>query len=321
MSLEISTFPGETFDGTVAFIDPIVDPRTRTAQIRVEVNNTDRRLSRGMFADAVIHRAQAAATKPPLVIPRSAPLFTGKRSLVYVEVPGRSIPTYAAREVRLGAATGNSYPVLSGLSESDRVVVQGAFALDAELQIRGGQSMMAMLGENGRAVVEPIAVNASFRRGFAQVVDVYLGLQSALAKDNLASSKSAYGELAAATAAFSPTTPQRARAAWLSLAATLNAQTKRGAAAADLDEARRTFEPVSIAMTLAIQQLGNPLDQPLRVAACPMAIDKRTARWLQLSDKVENPFRGMRMQHCGSIESEVPVHEGSPAAAPTGVQR
>jgi Cu(I)/Ag(I) efflux system membrane fusion protein len=81
-------------------------------------------------------------TGAPLVIPASAPLITGKRALVYVEVPNREKPTYEGREVILGARAGGVYPVKSGLVEGERVVTQGAFKLDAELQIRAKPSMM-----------------------------------------------------------------------------------------------------------------------------------------------------------------------------------
>ena len=87
VTLEVASLPGESFDGKVAFIDPLVDPMTRTAQIRVEVDNDDGRLSRGMFADAVIHADPNASA--PLTIPKTAPLFTGTRSIVYVEIPKR----------------------------------------------------------------------------------------------------------------------------------------------------------------------------------------------------------------------------------------
>ena len=69
--------------------------------------------------------------------------FTGRRSVVYVEVPDADQPTYEARQVRLGHKTGEVYPVVAGLREGERVVTNGAFSLDADLQIRGGRSMMA----------------------------------------------------------------------------------------------------------------------------------------------------------------------------------
>lgn len=141
VSLSVVGLPDRVFTGQVSFIDPVVDMGTRTVELRVEVSNKDRALRPGMFAEAVLHSEGASATR--LVIPRTAPLFTGVRSLVYVEIADAERPTYEAREVLLGPRTGEFYPVLDGLAEGERVVVRGAFVIDADLQIRGGASMMS----------------------------------------------------------------------------------------------------------------------------------------------------------------------------------
>ncbi len=78
----------------------------------------------------------------PLVIPESAVLFTGKRSIVYVEVPDQPQPTYEQRDVTLGPRAGNKYVVFSGLKEGEQVVVKGNFQIDSSVQILGEPSMM-----------------------------------------------------------------------------------------------------------------------------------------------------------------------------------
>jgi len=170
----------EPFEGTIAFIDPVVDTATRTARVRVEVDDAAD-LRPGMFAEAVVvGGAPEAALEAPLVIPHTAPLFTGRRSLVYVELPETDEPTYAPRQVRLGPRIGDHYPVLSGLNEGERVVVHGAFALDADLQIRGGASMMT--GEDDTQSWE---VPAAFLSSVAAVLRAYLQVQADLADDDL----------------------------------------------------------------------------------------------------------------------------------------
>jgi membrane fusion protein, copper/silver efflux system len=79
---------------------------------------------------------------PPLVIPATAVLFTGKRSIVYVEVPDQPQPTYEQRDVTLGPEVGNSYVVFKGLKEGEKVVVKGNFQIDSSVQILGEPSMM-----------------------------------------------------------------------------------------------------------------------------------------------------------------------------------
>jgi len=78
----------------------------------------------------------------PLVVPETAVLFTGKRSLVYVEVPNQDRPTYEQRDVTLGPRAGNKYMIFGGLKEGDRVVVKGNFEIDSSVQISGQPSMM-----------------------------------------------------------------------------------------------------------------------------------------------------------------------------------
>lgn len=135
-------YPGETFEGTVAFMDPVLNSATRTVNVRVNVSNPELKMKPGMFVHAVAY-APVFETDP-LVIPASAPLLTGSRAVVYVEVPGTDSPSYEGRDVELGPKAGDFYVVRSGLSEGERVVVQGAFKLDAELQIQAKPSMMSM---------------------------------------------------------------------------------------------------------------------------------------------------------------------------------
>jgi membrane fusion protein, copper/silver efflux system len=78
----------------------------------------------------------------PLVVPDTAVLYTGKRSLVYVEVPNQNQPTYEQRDVILGPRAGNNYVIFGGLTEGDRVVVKGNFEIDSSVQISGQPSMM-----------------------------------------------------------------------------------------------------------------------------------------------------------------------------------
>ncbi len=81
--------------------------------------------------------------KPPLVIPASAPLITGKRAIVYVQVPDTEKPTFEGREIVLGPRAGDYYLVEDGLSEGQIVVTRGNFKIDSALQIQAKPSMMA----------------------------------------------------------------------------------------------------------------------------------------------------------------------------------
>jgi membrane fusion protein, copper/silver efflux system len=78
----------------------------------------------------------------PLVIPETAVLYTGTRSLVYVNVPNQDQPTYEQREVILGPKAGEGYVIYQGLKEGEQVVTKGNFQIDSSVQILGEPSMM-----------------------------------------------------------------------------------------------------------------------------------------------------------------------------------
>lgn len=193
-SVEFTTqaYPGESFTGKITFIDPVLDPTTRTVKVRVNVPNEKGRLKPEMFARAIVRAqvatggrvmdpglagkwmgpmhpeivkdhegncdicgmklvrteelgyvsATAGAEDMPLVIPASAALQTGKRSVVYIEVPDQDKPTYEGREITLGPRTGEYYIVLEGLVEGERVVTNGNFKIDSAMQIMAKPSMM-----------------------------------------------------------------------------------------------------------------------------------------------------------------------------------
>ena len=87
----------------------------------------------------------------PLIIPASAVLLTGKRAVVYVEVPDAETPTYEGREIRVGPRAGDYYVVESGLQEGELVVVEGNFKIDSALEIRAKPSMMIQMDDGGHS--------------------------------------------------------------------------------------------------------------------------------------------------------------------------
>jgi Cu(I)/Ag(I) efflux system membrane fusion protein len=140
--LRAEAYPGESFKGTIAFIEPVLDPMTRTVKVRVAVPNPDGRLKPEMFVHATVQAKVAEVDSAlPLVIPASAPLVTGKRAVVYVAVPERA-GAFEGRDVVLGPRAGDSYVVISGLKEGEQVVTRGGFKIDSSLQIQGKPSMM-----------------------------------------------------------------------------------------------------------------------------------------------------------------------------------
>lgn len=325
VTLLMASLPGESFDGNVDFVDPVLNPATRTVRVRVVVKNDKGRLSPGTFAEAIIHAPEGKRVAAPLVIPRTAPLFTGVRSVVYVEVAGSDGLTYEPREVQLGPRAGEVYPVVSGLKERERVVVNGAFTLDSELQIRGGRSVMTMEDDGSRHAPSLLEVPSSFLKGLEPVLREYLALQKALAADDVEAARKAFDTLGQAATRFHPRAPKAASNAWHGLRERAIESAKRGGGAKDILAVRAEFLVLSQLTIEVMRRFGNPSPAEVRLAYCPMAADGKGAHWLQQSESIENPYFGKSMFKCGDIQHTV-VHADRlassvgppPPAAPAG---
>lgn len=305
VDLEVDAFPGQRFEGRISFMDPVIDPRRRTARVRVALSNPERTLRPGMFVQANVRAAESEDAQP-LLIPAASALFTGRRSVVYVEVPNSHRPTYEARVVRLGPRMGDHFPVVAGLQEGDMVVTHGAFALDADLQIRGGESMM-MGGDDTteRPFDQLIEVPSDWNLGLAPVVESYLQMQAALANDDVTTTKAAASRLNVAVAAFTPSEPADAVAAWNDIAGQLRVHAQSAADSDTLESQRAQFEPLTERLATLLRTFGNPTGAALRVAHCPMAFDSRGGEWIQSGEEVDNAYFGSAMRTCGTIRATV----------------
>jgi Cu(I)/Ag(I) efflux system membrane fusion protein len=122
--------------GTVDFINPAINPQTRTAGLRVSAANPAGALRPDMLIRGTVH---VPGDREEILIPASAPLITGERALVYVEI-GENV--FEGREVTLGPRAGDQIIIANGIDAGDIVVVNGAFRIDAAMQISGRASMM-----------------------------------------------------------------------------------------------------------------------------------------------------------------------------------
>ncbi len=153
VTFETEAYPGRRFTGTVEFIDPVLNPQTRTVKVRVNVPNGELKLKPDMFVHAVVEtpapgtssEKQEEESLAPLVIPASAPLVTGARAVVYVAVKDKE-GVFEGREIVLGPRAGDFYTVKEGVELGEMVVVNGAFKLDSDLQIQAKPSMMSPEG-------------------------------------------------------------------------------------------------------------------------------------------------------------------------------
>ena len=125
-----TAWPGETFHGKIAVIDPFIDPDTRTVRVRIDVENPDLRLRPEMFVDVGLE----IDAGEQLAVPVNAVIPTGEHNIVFVD---KGEGELQPRFVELGQQYGDYYEIKSGLNEDERVVASGNFLIDAESQIQG----------------------------------------------------------------------------------------------------------------------------------------------------------------------------------------
>ncbi len=126
-------YPGKKFRGRAAFVEPFLNPETRTVKVRVDLPNPGGILKPDMFVNVAFRGRKGKV----LAVPDSAVLVTGERSVAWIEV---SPNTFEPRTVRVGDKSDGYYEVLSGLKAGDSVVTSAGFLIDSESQLKGGSS-------------------------------------------------------------------------------------------------------------------------------------------------------------------------------------
>jgi len=141
LTFSLPALPEQTFSARVEQLSPEVDPSTGFATLRVSVDNADRKLRPGMLASAVI-KIEKEMASPRVSVPRTAVLWTGKQSVVYIKDSEYSEPVYECRRVQLGSSTADAYVIEAGLEPGEVIVVNGVLRLDAAAQLERKASMM-----------------------------------------------------------------------------------------------------------------------------------------------------------------------------------
>jgi Cu(I)/Ag(I) efflux system membrane fusion protein len=145
--IEIASMPGRNWKGAVTYISPMVEERTRTIKVRLEVDNAGGELKPDMYADVVLHVDLGHG----LVVPDGAVINAGDRRLVFLD---RGEGRFEPREVKLGIKvngsgvqpnrpSGAAVQVVSGVAEGDRVVTSANFLLDSESSLKAALSGMS----------------------------------------------------------------------------------------------------------------------------------------------------------------------------------
>ena len=143
-ALKLNAFPNREFKGKVVFIDPLLDPQTRTVKVRLTFPNPDGDLRPEMFGEVVLF----GAPRSGLSVPTDAVIDSGTEKVVFVAIGAGK---FQPRTVQLGESDGLRVEVSSGLTPGERVVIRANFLVDSESRLR------ASLAETTSATAPPKA--------------------------------------------------------------------------------------------------------------------------------------------------------------------
>ncbi|MCG3117840.1 MAG: efflux RND transporter periplasmic adaptor subunit [Candidatus Manganitrophus sp. SA1] len=140
-TVTVAAYPGETFQGKVAFIDPFLNPQTRTVRVRLEIPNPELKLKPEMFAEVTLTVPLGKA----LLIPESAVLDSGLRKIAFID---KGMDMYEPKEIK-ARRIDSQYVVQEGLLAGDKIVTSATFLIDSESKLMASSNMMGALGMAG----------------------------------------------------------------------------------------------------------------------------------------------------------------------------
>jgi len=302
------------YSGRISFVSPEVDPNSRVIEVRADVNNSDLKLKVDMFIHGEVENINRSITT--LTIPRSAVLWTGKRSIVYVKQPGALV--FELRTIELGSQIGQDYEVLSGLKIGEEVVTNGTFTLDAEAQLQGKLSMMQTSNTTSMStasfseieLASPLSLSGSTSKSFQnQLLDLtltYVALKDAMV-NGLADPivKQALEVSARLEKIETDQLAGNAATHWEMLENNMATSLSNIESTTNSEDQRLEFINLSKALINAVKTFGTLSQQPIYIQYCPMANNDQGANWISLTENIINPYFGDVMLTCGYTEETI----------------
>lgn len=319
----VASFPGETFSGKISFIDPFINPMTRIAKARVEVANVGLKFKPEMFVSGTL-KTKIVSNKSTLSVPKSAVMWTGKRSIVYIKNESEKGISFKLREVTLGPILGNDYIIEKGLEVGEEIVANGTFNVDAAAQLAGKPSMMNLEGgkvntghnhgdatmvmsEDKKVVLkdDKTTISAEAKKSLQPLYANYFQVKDALTKDDFNTAKKALLEFEKALDKINMSIFKgESHKVWMIYQAELKKNTLHATHIKNIKELRMSFEPISNVM-IAMTKAFNPLNESAYIQFCPMANNDKGANWLSKENKVINPYFGASMLKCGEVKETI----------------
>ncbi|WP_163707547.1 efflux RND transporter periplasmic adaptor subunit [Mangrovibacterium lignilyticum] len=321
VTFTVQAMPGKEFTGKISYIDPFLNGSSRVAKVRLVVNNPQQELKPEMFVNGIVESDKAEKTNE-LLIPKSAVLWTGKRSVVYVKVQGTENPTFSFRQIELGPETGNYYVVANGLNEGEEVAVNGVFKIDAAAQLQGLTSMMNPEGgdsgagkmpgmdmggssnsaakqKEAPAEIDKSKISVQFKKQLQQVYDVYLNMKNAFIESDAKQVASDASEVKKALQKVNMELLKGdAHMAWMDQLKVISSTIDNISKSTDIALQRKEFAAFNMAFHKSIKQYGMN-GATAYYQYCPMANSDQGAYWLSETKEIRNPYFGEDMLGCG----------------------
>jgi len=314
-----NAYADKIFSAKVSFIDPVLNSRTRTVNLRAVLNNKNNMFKPGMFVEGTIKGIETSSKKS-ILIPATSVLWTGKRSIVYVKA-SKDQPVFEMREITLGKQMATSYEVVNGLNNGDEIVTNGTFTIDAAAQLQGKKSMMNKDGDktttgheghsgmqSNQEGIKEMASTKDFGKEFSNVMSSYLSLKDALVKDDGVSAQKISKTLKTSlTNVDMSLLKGDAHTFWMSAQESLNTLVDQIVNTHDISIQRKLFINLSQRLTNVIKSLSikMPNNEPLYIEYCPMVDDNKGAYWLSLEKEIKNPYFGKAMLQCGEVKETI----------------
>ncbi|PKV51275.1 Cu(I)/Ag(I) efflux system membrane fusion protein [Aquimarina sp. MAR_2010_214] len=295
INITTTAYPDKKFDGTISFINPVLNAKTRTITIRTNLSNRDHLFKPGMFVTGSV--ASKNETTEQLVVPASAVLWTGERSVVYIKTNATE-PIFEMREVLLGNATGNTYTILNGLNNGDEIVTNGTFTVDAAAQLQGKKSMMNK--EGGKTMMgqdKNMEVSKSFQKDFLPAFIPYLQMKDAFVESDASQASIFAKETNEILKAIKTSDLKEVEKTHLSNSIKILDNIANNK---ELEKQRTYFVALNETIVALVSNFTE-LSTAIYVQKCPMANTNKGAIWISGEKEIRNPYFGDAMLTCGSV--------------------
>ena len=319
----VGSLPGEKFNGIISYVDPFINPVTRIVRARVVMDNSKMLLKPEMFVSGTVE-AELVNQNAVIAVPKTAVMWTGKRSVVYVKIVTDASVSFLMRVVELGPDLGDSYIIESNLMEGEEIAVNGTFSIDAAAQLAGKPSMMNPEGgmtaaghNHGETSGTPeknmteagivndmamVDIPSKFKTELTVVYKAYLKMKNAfVASDAEQVSREAAKVVLALKEPDMTLLKGEAHEIWMEHIKALNKFLSAIAESKDIELQRKEFAQFNLLFYKTVKFFGLNGEETY-YQFCPMAEDNRGAYWLSESEEIRNPYFGDAMLTCGETK-------------------